>query len=155
MGQSKPGVEWYREMNKVRVKRDLEGTELINLLGCQLNAFIKFAAKQRFTYEENIYEEYKEFKNRDKRLYEIDIDLWSQIRNKVFERDSYTCQYCGQVGGELEVDHIFPFSRGGKETMDNLVTSCMKCNRNKKDKTPEEAGLKIINDPRGEVKNGQ
>lgn len=32
-------------------------------------------------------------------------------RKAVFERDSYTCQICGQVGYELQADHIKPFSK--------------------------------------------
>jgi 5-methylcytosine-specific restriction endonuclease McrA len=35
---------------------------------------------------------------------------YEEWRTSVFKRDSYTCQKCGQVGGELEVDHIIPFS---------------------------------------------
>lgn len=35
---------------------------------------------------------------------------YEEWRKKVFERDLYTCQDCGQVGGYLEADHIKPFS---------------------------------------------
>ena len=34
---------------------------------------------------------------------------WQDLRRATFERDDYTCQYCGQHGGKLECDHIFPF----------------------------------------------
>jgi CRISPR/Cas system Type II protein with McrA/HNH and RuvC-like nuclease domain len=143
-----PGPDWYRRMNELRVEMDLEKTNLKEKLGCEIKHFIKFAGKQRFNYEEDIYAEFKEFQNRKKRLYEIDVKLYYQIRTKVLKRDDYTCQYCGEVGGKLEVDHMQPFSRGGKATMNNLITSCRKCNGNKSAKTPEEAGLSIINDPR-------
>lgn len=76
--------------------------------------------------------------NSGKRLYNVDVDLWYEIRNKVFKRDNYTCYYCGKVGGKLEVDHKIPFSKGGKDTLDNLVTACRRCNRQKKDKDFEE-----------------
>ena len=33
--------------------------------------------------------------------------LW---RKSVFERDNYTCVLCGQIGGELNADHIKPFA---------------------------------------------
>jgi len=38
-------------------------------------------------------------------------------------RDKFTCQYCGRKAPEvvLEVDHVFPQSKGGKDEMDNLV----------------------------------
>ena len=50
----------------------------------------------------------------------------------------YTCNYCGQVGGILEVDHIVPFSKGGGDDISNLTTSCRRCNRSKKDMTVEQ-----------------
>ena len=36
---------------------------------------------------------------------------WSRIRRAVFERDDYTCQYCGERGGRLECDHVVPVAR--------------------------------------------
>jgi hypothetical protein len=63
---------------------------------------------------------------------------WSTIRGMVFERDNYTCAYCGERGGKLECDHIIPHSRGGSDEMGNLTTACFSCNRSKRAKTPEE-----------------
>ena len=63
---------------------------------------------------------------------------WTQLRNVVFKRDAYTCRYCGKQGGKLECDHVTPASRGGSDDISNLVTACRKCNRSKRDKTPEE-----------------
>lgn len=62
--------------------------------------------------------------------------LSKKTRFEVFKRDSFTCQYCGQKAPEviLEVDHIKPVSKGGKNEILNLVTSCFDCNRGKKDK---------------------
>lgn len=59
---------------------------------------------------------------------------WERLRLTVFERDSYTCQYCGHREGELECDHVEPISQGGTNELGNLVTACRTCNRSKRDK---------------------
>ena len=55
------------------------------------------------------------------------------LRQAVYERDNFTCQYCGFHASEkeLEIDHIVPVSRGGTNDIDNLRTSCSKCNKKK------------------------
>ncbi|QIY92211.1 HNH endonuclease [Chryseobacterium gallinarum] len=58
---------------------------------------------------------------------------WRIIVKQVFERDNYTCSYCGQYGGKLECDHIIPFSKGGTDELENLTTACKSCNQTKKD----------------------
>lgn len=63
---------------------------------------------------------------------------WQVLRSTVFERDGYTCVYCGARDVELHCDHVMPASRGGEHSLDNLVTACAKCNRSKHDRTPEE-----------------
>jgi len=54
-------------------------------------------------------------------------------RFDVLKRDGFTCQYCGRRTPDvlLEVDHIIPKSKGGPDTIDNLVTACFDCNRGK------------------------
>ncbi|MBN1351998.1 HNH endonuclease [candidate division KSB1 bacterium] len=71
-------------------------------------------------------------------------------KRTVFVRDQYTCQYCGKKfdPGKLTLDHILPQSRGGKDIWENIVTACYRCNEKKADKTPSEAGLKLLNSPR-------
>lgn len=58
-----------------------------------------------------------------------------RIRFEVFKRDGFTCQYCGSKppGVVLELDHIYPVSKGGTNRRDNLITSCFGCNRGKAD----------------------
>lgn len=64
--------------------------------------------------------------------------VWNAIRTRIFERDNYTCVYCGSRGVVLECDHIHPFSKGGGHDDENLATSCKKCNRSKLNKTVSE-----------------
>lgn len=66
-------------------------------------------------------------------------------RRNIFIRDYYTCQYCSKQlsSEELSIDHVIPKSRGGKETWENLVTACKKCNAKKADRTPDEANMQL------------
>jgi len=67
-------------------------------------------------------------------------------RKRVFKRDGYTCGYCGSKKN-LTIDHILPKSRGGKNTWENMITCCNRCNSKKDNKTPEEAGMKLTIKP--------
>ena len=69
-------------------------------------------------------------------------------RFEVFNRDQYTCQYCGKPTRQLTIDHVIPRYRGGKQTWENMVSACIPCNRRKAGRTPREAGMKIITPPR-------
>lgn len=66
-----------------------------------------------------------------KRLDRMPPQEWASIRKGVFERDDYTCQYCGVRGGKLECDHVTPLALGGTNEPGNLVTACADCNRSK------------------------
>jgi len=61
----------------------------------------------------------------------------------LYIRDNYTCRYCKKKkrGKELSIDHVIPRSKGGANTWENCVTSCIDCNQKKADKTLKEAGL--------------
>lgn len=69
-------------------------------------------------------------------------------RRNILHRDSYACQYCGRHRHELTVDHIVPRSRGGLDTWENVITSCIACNVRKGDRTPHEAGMRLLSQPR-------
>jgi 5-methylcytosine-specific restriction endonuclease McrA len=96
-------------------------------------SFIKFACLERMNFVPDIYDELECFLKRN-RSYSIDMAEYKRLKAIVFKRDNYTCRYCGQVGGKLEADHVIPISKGGANDLDNLVTSCRKCNRQKHDK---------------------
>ena len=44
--------------------------------------------------------------------------------------------YCGRSPPEvkLQLDHIFPVSKGGTNKLSNLVPACFECNNGKRDK---------------------
>jgi 5-methylcytosine-specific restriction endonuclease McrA len=70
-------------------------------------------------------------------------------RRNLLIRDNYMCQYTGQKISidEATVDHVIPRSRGGASTWENLVMCCKDVNSRKADRTPEEAGLRLLTKP--------
>jgi 5-methylcytosine-specific restriction endonuclease McrA len=71
-------------------------------------------------------------------------------RANVYARDDHTCQYCDDrfAPSQLTFDHVIPVARGGRKAWDNIVTCCIPCNRLKGDRTPEEAGMRLVRRPR-------
>lgn len=70
-------------------------------------------------------------------------------RKNLLIRDKYECQYTGKKLNEktADIDHVIPKSRGGKSDWTNLVISDKKINREKANKTPEEAGFTLLRKP--------
>ena len=82
---------------------------------------------------------------------------WS--RSAVMKRDAYSCIYCGirlgqrQSGHNLNkedftLDHIIPRSRGGRNSWGNTACACFRCNQRKADRTPHEAGMPMLWEPK-------
>ena len=71
-------------------------------------------------------------------------------RLRIFVRDRFRCQYCGQrkEAGELTLDHIQPRSRRGRSVPENLVTACSECNTRKGNRTPQEARMPLLTEQR-------
>lgn len=64
-----------------------------------------------------------------------------RLRQSVFERDNFTCRYCGNQEYDREwlvAEHVIP---DGETSLENLVTACRPCNKLKGSGTPETAGL--------------
>jgi 5-methylcytosine-specific restriction endonuclease McrA len=57
----------------------------------------------------------------------------------VLLRDQHKCAYCGDHA--TTIDHVYPRSKGGKNTWQNLVAACVKCNHKKGSRTLEEARM--------------
>lgn len=57
----------------------------------------------------------------------------SMKRHDIFERDAWTCCYCGEPfdAMDLTVDHVEPRVKGGDNSVGNLVTACRACNTRK------------------------
>jgi 5-methylcytosine-specific restriction endonuclease McrA len=66
-------------------------------------------------------------------------------RRAVFARDEHRCQYCG--ASAENIDHVIPRSRGGTHSWDNVVASCRPCNSRKRDRSPEESGMRLRKSP--------
>ncbi|WP_306232031.1 HNH endonuclease [Agrococcus beijingensis] len=69
---------------------------------------------------------------------------WS--RTGVLDRDARRCAYCEGPGATI--DHIQPTSRGGESTWLNTIVACVACNGAKGDRTPGEAGMPLLFEPR-------
>jgi 5-methylcytosine-specific restriction endonuclease McrA len=71
-------------------------------------------------------------------------------RKNIFLRDRYVCQYCGIKYDErdLTLDHVVPTSKGGGNSWQNLVTCCFDCNNQKGNRKPDEAGMRLLRQPK-------
>ena len=72
----------------------------------------------------------KTFKHKTKR------EISDRLRFRILMRDGFTCKKCGrspmkEMGVELHVDHITPWSKGGETVPENLEAKCSRCNLGK------------------------
>jgi len=69
--------------------------------------------------------------------------------SNIWLRDAGVCQYSGKSlrPNEGNIDHVIPVSKGGSNSWENCVLSCKKLNQKKADRTPNEAGLRLIRKP--------
>lgn len=74
-------------------------------------------------------------------------------KKEIFLRDQYTCQYCAKKTQELTLDHVVPRRQRGAHTWENVVAACPKCNLRKAGRTPAEASMKLIREPRAPQPN--
>ena len=71
-------------------------------------------------------------------------------RANVLLRDGHQCMYCRQEfePHQLNYDHVLPRSRGGRTDWENIVAACYTCNARKGDRTPEEAKMPLLRQPK-------
>jgi 5-methylcytosine-specific restriction endonuclease McrA len=67
-----------------------------------------------------------------------------EVREYLLEKFDRTCVYCGIKDVPMEIEHVIPKSRGGTNSITNLVLSCRKCNQKKGNQTAEEFGFPNI-----------
>jgi 5-methylcytosine-specific restriction endonuclease McrA len=69
-----------------------------------------------------------------------------RMRRCVIGRDGNICRYCCKMIDEahLTVDHVIPFSRGGRTVIDNLVVACKRCNQKKGNYLPHEVNMLLM-----------
>ncbi len=64
----------------------------------------------------------------------------------LFERDNNQCLYCGKFfdANALTRDHIVPTSRGGRDTWENVVAACRRCNQHKGSRLLNEVSMELL-----------
>lgn len=70
-------------------------------------------------------------------------------RENVYIRDRGRCQYCGVLVSRTRAtyDHVVPRDHGGKTKWDNIVIACFMCNQRKRNRTPEQSGMRLLVEP--------
>ncbi len=69
-------------------------------------------------------------------------------RKHILRRDNNRCQYCDKKAIPLTIDHVIPRNKGGKDTWENLVAACVRCNTKKGDRLLKEIGMGLLKEPR-------
>lgn len=82
------------------------------------------------------------------------MSMSSDLRQKLRERARFACEFCGvletDVGGLLTTDHFQPRSKGGSDSLDNLIYCCANCNQYKQDYYPSNDSEPRLWNPREE-----
>lgn len=99
--------------------------------------FIEFKMGKTFV-EENKRDEVRTPTDRVTNTVSRTRNIPLNIRLKVLSRDNFRCVYCGRspatdIGVQLHIDHIQPFSKEGGSEENNLQTLCQECNLGKSD----------------------
>lgn len=84
----------------------------------------------------------------------ISENLRQQVRNRADNRCEYCLSHQDYVMGKLQIDHLFPVSKGGKNFEDNLCLACELCNQYKWTQTtgldPETSSNVALFNPRNQ-----
>lgn len=61
-----------------------------------------------------------------------------EVKGYLLAKWEHKCAYCGKGDTPLEVEHVFPRSKGGSDRVSNLTVACVPCNQRKGSKSIEE-----------------
>lgn len=65
--------------------------------------------------------------------------LTEETINSIYTHQRGRCKYCGvRLRQRYAIDHVMPMSRGGANTPENIVAACIRCDKRKGSRTPEE-----------------
>jgi hypothetical protein len=82
------------------------------------------------------------------------MTITTDVRQRVRVRANFACEFCGVTetgsGGQLTIDHFQPQSRGGDDSFENLIYSCVRCNQYKLDYWPANPDAPLLWHPRRE-----
>lgn len=107
------GYEWYTLPNNL-----LKGS------GCPKCSIRNNSGSNCHLYNHNLTDEERE--------YGRNIEGYTEWRNKVYERDKYTCQCCGDnKGGNLNAHHLngYHWFKEGRTDVNNGITLCDNCHK--------------------------
>jgi 5-methylcytosine-specific restriction endonuclease McrA len=76
---------------------------------------------------------------------EYDKTHYKKLREKILNRDNFTCYWCGQEA--TTADHLIPISKGGISAEDNMVAACHRCNSGKRDRIAPGSFLRAPGKP--------
>lgn len=83
------------------------------------------------------------------------MTITSETREQVRQRANFACEFCGvsetDTGGELTADHYQPSTKGGEDSLDNLLYCCSRCNQYKLDYWPTRPNDPPLWNPRLEL----
>lgn len=70
-------------------------------------------------------------------------------KESIHARDKGRCQYCNVAVSikEMTQEHVVPRAQGGRTTWTNIVAACKRCNETKANRTPQQAGMKLLSKP--------
>ena len=69
-------------------------------------------------------------------------------RRNILRRDNHQCQYCSIRSVPMTIDLVIPRNKGGRDTWENLVAACVKCNTKKGDSNLHDLSMNLLRTPK-------